>query len=119
MSDSPENVRFVLVDREEEARRAFETESAYLRDHPLDRCKVPGGYFLNADGEGAHDANGNPLPIRPEDEELAARRRDEIARAAAVRAAAQAPDSWLTPEERVEQDRDAVAAARPPSTRRR
>jgi hypothetical protein len=25
--------------------------------------KIPGGYFLNPDGQSAHDANGNPVPL--------------------------------------------------------
>ena len=73
-------VRYVAIDREEKKRIQYEGETAYLRDHPLDTCKRPLGYFLNHDGSGAHDSEGNAVPLRREDEELAARRREEYAR---------------------------------------
>jgi hypothetical protein len=42
-----------------EKARAYEKEMKYFEDHRLDECKVAGGYFLNSDGSGAHDSEGN------------------------------------------------------------
>lgn len=93
--DPPVVERFVLADTEAEKRKQFEIEMRYLEDHPLDKCKRPGGYYINANGSGAHDSEGRPVPLLPEDEPLAASRREAVAR---LQSAA-APPAGESPEE--------------------
>ena len=62
----------VARDTAAEDRRAYAADMKYYEDHPIDECKVPGGYFLNSDGSGAHDSEGNPVAVLPEDEQAVA-----------------------------------------------
>lgn len=56
------------------ARQALEQTAKEMREYeknPIDRSAKPGGYFLNADGSGAHDSEGNPVPLLPKDKDHA------------------------------------------------
>lgn len=35
-----------------------------------DNQVIPGGYYINADGKGAHNANGEPIPLLDKDKEV-------------------------------------------------
>jgi hypothetical protein len=57
----------VARDTAAENARALAADLKYFEDHPIDESKKPGGYFLNADGTGAHNSEGDPVPVMPED----------------------------------------------------
>ena len=63
--------RVLLIDLAAQQRQQFAEDMDEYRKHPIDRAKARSGYFLNFDGSGAHDANGNPVPMRAEDKEHA------------------------------------------------
>lgn len=75
----------IVVDPNAQAREQFLAERRALADNPLDRAPVKGGYYLNADGLGAHDANGNEVELLEKDRKAAAeiRRRAEARQASA------------------------------------
>lgn len=76
-SEAPRQ-QVLLVDFAAQARQQFLEDMNEFRKNPIDRSVRRGGYFLNADGSGAHDANGNPVKVREGDEEAVA----ELKRAA-------------------------------------
>ena len=81
-SDKPDEPRerLVIADTAAEQHRDFLRGMEALKLNPIDRAKRPGGYYLNADGSGAHDSEGLPVPLRAEDETLCARLRADQAR---------------------------------------
>lgn len=81
MADTPQ---VIVVDPNAQAREQFNAERRALAANPLDRAQEPGGYYLNADGLGAHDANGNPVELRAKDRKAA----DDIRALAEARSAA-------------------------------
>lgn len=60
----------------------------------------PGGYYLNADGSGAHDANGEPVPLEPDDEAQA----EALRTRAAMRAVYQAESMALATAQEIAAD---------------
>lgn len=63
--------RVIIVNPDAQAREQFAEEMKHLREHPLDKAPKAGGYYINADGLGAHDAEGNAVPLRNADKKLA------------------------------------------------
>jgi hypothetical protein len=61
----------IMIDFNAQARQQFQEQMAEYRRSPIDRSKRRGGYFLNSDGSGAHDAEGRPVPLKAEDKEHA------------------------------------------------
>ena len=61
----------IVVDPNAQARKQYLEEMKEYEKNPIDRSAKPGGYFLNADGSGAHDAGGRPVPLRAQDKEHA------------------------------------------------
>ena len=61
--------RVIVVDMGAQQREQFLREMKELEKNPPDKTRVPGGYYLDADGQGAHNANGEPVPVRGEDKE--------------------------------------------------
>jgi len=68
MAKTEEKATEVLVvkDLRQLNRTSTAEEMKQLRKNPLDKAKKPGGYFVTIDGK-AHDAEGNEVPIEPED----------------------------------------------------
>lgn len=104
--------RVIIVDPVAQAREQFNREMRQLLAAPLDRCVRPGGYFLNADGSGAHDAEGRAVPLRGQDSALA----EELQQRAANRqqAVAEIEAQQLdSPEEVAERERSTPRARAP------
>ena len=76
----------IIVDPNAQARDQLVKDLKAYEKNPIDRSPKPGGYFLNADGSGAHDANGHPVELRSQDKAHA----DELARLAKARFSNQA-----------------------------
>ena len=55
----------IVVNPDQQARKQMIEDMKRLKDNPLDRS-IPGGYFLDPGGKTAHDAEGNPIPLRSE-----------------------------------------------------
>jgi hypothetical protein len=109
----PDNKMAFVVDPRAQARAQYAAEMRWLAANPIDKAKRPGGYYLNADGSGAHDAEGRPVPLLPEDEVTATEMRARAeARAFALRPAGPGD----SPEEIVDADRRAREAAREAAT---
>lgn len=73
--------RVIIIDPVAQAREQFSAEMRELEKNPLDRAKKSGGYYLNANGSGAHDAEGRPVELLAGDKKQAAEaQRREAAR---------------------------------------
>lgn len=57
--------QIIVVNPEQQQRQQLIEDMKRLKASPLNRS-IPGGYFLDPGGETAHDANGNPIPLRSE-----------------------------------------------------
>ena len=85
----------IVVDPHAQARKQFIDDMQRYDKQPIDRAKRPGGYVLNFDGSGAHDAEGRPVPVLPEDVSHAA----ELARMTQARFSNQQGTASDAPEE--------------------
>lgn len=74
--DTPKQ-QVLLVDFAAQQRQQFLADMDTFRKKPLDRTQ-PGGYYLNSDGSGAHNAAGDPVKVHPDDKETV----EELKRAA-------------------------------------
>lgn len=61
----------IIVDPARQALEQTQKEMREYEKNPIDRSAKPGGYFLNAAGDGAHDSEGRPVPLRSQDKEHA------------------------------------------------
>lgn len=103
-----------VVDPAAQARKQYGEEARYLAANPLDETE-PGGYFIDVDGKGAHNAAGQPVELRGEDKEHAEFVKATYeARREAVAQVESAPED--SPEELAERqrqsNRNAAVAAR-------
>jgi hypothetical protein len=57
----------IIIDPNAQAREQTLKDMRAYDKNPIDRAKKPGGYYLNADGSGAHDAEGKPVDLLPGD----------------------------------------------------
>ncbi len=76
----------IVIDPQAQARKQFLDEMRELEKNPPDRAPKPGGYYLNADGAGAHDSEGRPVPLRGSDKDQS----EDVRRMAARRSEAEA-----------------------------
>lgn len=86
----------IVVDPKAQAQKQLVDELEKLKANPLDRAPE-GGYFLSDDGRSAHDAHGNKVDIRPEDQEQARKIRAMRPGGAQAEAEAQAGDAAPAP----------------------
>lgn len=57
----------IVVDPGALARDQLVKDLKAYEKNPIDRSAKPNGYFLNADGSGAHDSEGRPVELLPRD----------------------------------------------------